>query len=997
MESNSSSRLQFFILVLVCIFGYSSASPAEDVNALLEFKKGIVDPNGSVLASWAASPNGVQSCPATWVGITCEPSSGAVVGLNLSDLGLSGELKFTTLTGLRYLQTLSLAGNGFTGRLVPVLGSMTSLSHVDLSGNQFYGSIPDRIGDLSGLVYLNVSFNNFTQGYPQSLSKLQNLRVLDLKSNGIWGEIGGLLSQLRNIEYVDLSANQFTGEITIDAANLTNLGNTVKYLNLSYNRIQGGFFSAPAVQSFKNLEVLDLGFNEMTGEIPSVASWFNLKVLKLGFNRFFGLLPQEIFQSSMHLVEIDLSGNAFTGSIPVINSTTLQIINLSSSSLTGQLPVSIGQTVSLDLSSNNLAGDLTLIPNWSGSLQTLDLSSNSLSGQIPQNAPNFQTLISLNLHNNSLTGSLPSDLGNYPKLSTLDLSFNKLTGQILPSLFTSLTLETLNLSNNDFTGPIPAQTSNSPESLVLPSYTHLTQLDLSSNSLTGEIPSQIGYMQNLSTLNLSQNKLSGQIPTELTKLTELNSFNVSYNDLSGTVPKDLERFPASSFFPGNPGLLFPDGVPKSGNSETGNPKSGNSNSRKMKPGVRVALIIGCVGSIMLLIFVAVALYIIRSQQLCGRTREVKLGRQPKDLSAPPTNNLPTHTRSMNQKEPSVPNTVELSTLNHVTVPIAELAPNGTENHVTFEIPDIQSPDRLSGELTLLDKSVIFTADELAKAPAEILGRSSHGTTYKAKLQTGQVLAVKWLRGGLLKNKREFNKEAKKVGGVRNGNLVKWRGFYWGSEEKERFVVKDFVEGESLAMYLYESTPRRYSRLTVTQRLKICLDLAHALHHLHSQNLSHGNLKPSNILLTGPSLSAKLTDFSLHRLLSPSGLSSHLLNLSALGYLAPELSEIGSKPIMTFKGDVYAFGVVLMEMLTRKGAGDIISGQSGAVDLTDWVQLCNREGRGPDCFDREISGLDENENSRVLDRLLEVSLRCISVVSERPDVKWVLEELERIAV
>lgn len=272
-----------------------------------------MDPTGSVLSSWAPPANTVQSCPSTWVGITCEPASGAIIGLNLSYLNLSGELKFAPLIGLHYIQTLSLAGNAFTGRLVPGLGSMTSLSFIDLSGNQFYGPVPDRITDLSGLVHLNLSGNNFSQGYPASFSKLQNLRVLDLRSNGIWGDIAELLSQLRNIEHVDLSENFFTGAISVDPNNLTSLGNTVKYLNLSYNKIQGGFFSKESVGMFKNLEVLDLGYNALIGELPSLASWFNLKVLRLCSNGFFGLLPQEIFQSTFHLIEIDLSRNGFTG------------------------------------------------------------------------------------------------------------------------------------------------------------------------------------------------------------------------------------------------------------------------------------------------------------------------------------------------------------------------------------------------------------------------------------------------------------------------------------------------------------------------------------------------------------------------------------------------------------------------------------------------------------------------------------------------------------
>lgn len=180
-----------------------------------------------------------------------------------------------------------------------------------------------------------------------------------------------------------------------------------------------------------------------------------------------------------------------------------------------------------------------------------------------------------------------------------------------------------------------------------------------------------------------------------------------------------------------------------------------------------------------------------------------------------------------------------------------------------------------------------------------------------------------------------------------------------------------------------------------QRLKISIDLAHALLYLHQEkNLPHGNIKPTNVLLTGPDLTAKLTDFGLHRLMMPVGITEQILQLGAVGYRAPELADV-TKPIPSFKADVYSFGVVLMEMLTRKSAGEIISGQVGAVDLTDWVQLCSREGRGTDCFDRDITGLEEN--SRVMDELLQISLRCISPVNERPDIKTVVDELCAITI
>ena len=93
------------------------------------------------------------------------------------------------------------------------------------------------------------------------------------------------------------------------------------------------------------------------------------------------------------------------------------------------------------------------------------------------------------------------------------------------------------------------------------------------------------------------------------------------------------------------------------------------------------------------------------------------------------------------------------------------------------ILNVQSPDRLAGDLFFLDNTLSFTAEELSRAPAEVLGRSNHGNSYKATLDNGHVLRVKWLKEGLAKNKNEFAWEAKKFANIRHPNLVSLRGYY----------------------------------------------------------------------------------------------------------------------------------------------------------------------------------------------------------------------------
>lgn len=211
------------------------------------------------------------------------------------------------------LKNLSLSGNRFTGRLPPSLGTLTSLQHLDLSHNNFYGPIPARINDLWGLNYLNLSHNEFKGGFPTGLNNLQQLRVLDLHSNKLWADIGDLLPTLRNVEFLDLSHNLFYGGLSLTLQNVSSLANTVRYLNLSHNNLNGNFFLNDSIELFRNLQALDLTDNLIRGELPSFGSLPGLRVLRLARNLLFGAVPEDLLQNSMSLEELDLSSNGFTG------------------------------------------------------------------------------------------------------------------------------------------------------------------------------------------------------------------------------------------------------------------------------------------------------------------------------------------------------------------------------------------------------------------------------------------------------------------------------------------------------------------------------------------------------------------------------------------------------------------------------------------------------------------------------------------------------------
>lgn len=1048
------SYLSVALALFLCV------AAASDLDALLELKKGIKeDPSGRILDSWNLPPGGSQhqpGCPPDWHGVRC--SGDRVSSVALDNMGLVGEVDFSAVAKMYSLSNFSLANNSLSGALSPELGSLSSLQFLDLSRNSFDGPLPGGLTAASALVYLNLSSNRFGGPLPPSgFDNLRKLEYLDLSDNAFSGRLDDILGQLQSVIYVDLSRNQLTGSIE-SISDTSAITSSLQHLNVSRNRLSGDLFLKDPMPLFDSLEVFDASFNRLAGSIPSFNFIVSLQVLRIGNNQFSGSLPEALFkEGSMVLTELDLSCNRLTGPVKSIISTTLKNLNLSSNKLTGPLPPRIGSCAVVDFSNNMLSGDLSAVQNWGNYVQAIDLSSNKLTGSLPNETSQFLRLISFRVSNNLLAGELPSVIGTYPEINTIDLSLNQLSGPLPPSLFTSPRLTNLNLSGNNFAGRIPFSKSATLMSSGAPSlpdqFPSLVSLDLSNNSLNGALPQVIGIMTGLRLLNIARNNISGQIPKEIGLLHKLlymdlsnNHFkgsipeelpdslvelNVSYNGLSGIVPKNLLKFPDSAFHPGNTLLVFPIASISDVPSSMGNRKHGHHMKNAIKYIVVICVVI-CVVLILLSVFIYHKVSHRRKDTDQQQIRTTHLFRLRK--AKPPPNStsfsqdhlLQSRSSSMPlasgaissaSKEPKDSNIQEVSPkdmqFNQATM--GSSPPNNNRGTSSMSliissppvsdpcfsenpsILNVGSPDRLAGDLHLFDNSLSFTAEQLSRAPAEIIGRSCHGSSYKATLDSGNVLTVKWLREGIVKSKKEFSREAKKLGTIRHPNIVSLRGYYWGPKEHERLILSNYINAASLTAHLCEFETRNLQPLSLSQRLSIAVDVASSLNYLHNERaMPHGNLKSTNILLQMPELSALLTDYSLHRILTPVGMADQVLNAGALGYRPPEFAST-NKPCPSLKSDIYAFGVVLLEILTGKSAGEIVSGNPGIVDLTDWVRLLASENRSHECFDRLI--LDDVSSSKgtseVLESILGIALRCIRSAPERPEIKTVFEDLSSI--
>ena len=215
--------------------------------------------------------------------------------------------------------------------------------------------------------------------------------------------------------------------------------------------------------------------------------------------------------SEGRVTELNLTSNQLKGEIPpeLASLTNLTILSLWGNELTGEIPVELGSLAKLE---------------------RLSLSENQLTGPIPPELGSLTNLTILSLWGNELTGEIPVELGSLAKLERLSLSENQLTGPIPAELGSLANLVQLQLADNQLTGSIPTRLASLP---------NLQELDFADNQLTGAIPTELGSLSNLKELWLSQNQLTGEIPVELDSLASLELLSLSRNELTGEIPMEL--------------------------------------------------------------------------------------------------------------------------------------------------------------------------------------------------------------------------------------------------------------------------------------------------------------------------------------------------------------------------------------------------------------------------------------------------------------------------
>ncbi|MED6171136.1 hypothetical protein PIB30_037950 [Stylosanthes scabra] len=603
----------------------------------------------------------------------------------------------------------------------------------------------------------------------------------------------------------------------------------------------------------------------------------------------------------------------------------------------------------------------------------ISLAGRGLSGMVSPSVAELKCLSGLYLHYNIISGEIPVEISNLTELVDLYLNVNNLSGSIPKEIGKMTSLQVLQLGYNQLVGNIPKE---------IASLKQLNVLALQHNRLTGSIPPSLGNLEMLRRLNLSFNNFNGVIPATLADIAHLEVLDVQNNSLSGIVSSALRNLGKGFQYANNQGLCttgfefstlkacnkdgiydnqisipntpinnsYPKAFPDSASIKFHCNQTHCSKSRRFPQAVIVASVITAIITLIGSGFVTFVRYRRKKQRI-----------------------LHTADSSVSQLSPVQPMVYTRSPSPLVNL---EYYNNGLD-----PLADGKHCSGLSHEY--LNK-FRFNLDEIESATqylseANLLGKSKFSAIYKGILRDGSPVAIRSINVTCcIPEEVEFLKGLSLLTSLRHENIVKMRGFCCSSSRGECYLVYDFVTRGTLSQYL-DMEDGSQNVLEWSKRVSILKGIAKGLEYLHSNEASkptivHQNISVEKVLLDNQ-FNPLIMDAGLPKLLADDIVFSALKVSAAMGYLAPEYITTGR---FTEKSDIYAFGVIVLQVL------------SGKTTVGGSIRMAVESFRFDDFVDPNLKGKYLKPEAAIFSKL---ATRCTHELPEqRPNMVEVIQEL-----
>ncbi|KAG4183724.1 hypothetical protein ERO13_A09G126900v2 [Gossypium hirsutum] len=596
---------------------------------------------------------------------------------------------------------------------------------------------------------------------------------------------------------------------------------------------------------------------------------------------------------------------------------------------------------------------------WLSSVR--DLSSNYIGGEIPYGLPPNVTHI--------LIKNIPHSLSFLTNLTHLNLSHNFLSGPI-GDVFTSLqSLKTMDLSNNKFTGDLPKSFG---------SLTNLTELFLENNNFTGSVI----YLAELplNYLNLEGNHFSGRIPRQFQSIPNLWFWGNRFDTVAMYPPWN---FPLDNV-PHEQNISSPPSSQQSAMVDYPSSEASETKKKKLSP-LRISYVVVGVALVAVCVAVVFAIHIKRSN--AKRLRSLD-GSNSTLHSHPISPSIDLSTAAQTASPPFLEISSPFNLVPRRNPPVLLTNTEKTSRRKSF-----------AGENKFAMHSKVYTVAELQLATNSFseenhLGEGSLGPVYKAEFPNGQFFAVKVINMVSLSfdEEEKFMDVIQMASQLRHPNIVRLTGYC--VEHGQHLVVYEYVRNLSLDDALHSEV---FKPLSWGLRLRIALGIAQALDYLHSTfspPASHSNIKAANILLDDE-LMPHVCDcgLSILRPLTSNSVKTKASEIAIrnTGYIAPEHGQPGSD---NTKSDVYAFGVLLLELLTARRPCDS-SRPRDEQSLVEWASIRLHDNES---LQQMVDpGIRRTFPPRFLSSYADIVSLCIQPEKEfRPPMSEIVESLTRLS-